>query len=204
MRGRWPWIILVIVVAFVLVAASCSLGAILGAAMASGGGGGIGAGDAVAVMHVRGTIQTGESSGGLFDGGGAYSGTIRNFLRKAQSDSSVKAIILRVDSPGGGVTASEEIYDEIVRTQRDFKKKVVVSMESLAASGGYYISSPADRIVAYKSTLTGSIGVISIIPNVEGLLDMLGVKVVIFKSGAHKDDTSGLRPLTEDDRAIMQ
>ena len=88
-------------------------------------------------------------------------------LREYSKNSSVKAIILRVDSPGGGVAPAQEIYDEILKLRE--KKKIIVSMGSVAASGGYYISSPADKIVANPGTLTGSIGVIMELPNFEGL-----------------------------------
>ncbi len=89
-------------------------------------------------------------------------------LKDYSSDSSIRAIVLRVNSPGGGVAPSQEIYEEVIKAKE--KKKIVVSMGSVAASGGYYISCPADKIVANAGTLTGSMGVIMEIPNIEGLL----------------------------------
>ncbi len=123
-------------------------------------------------------------------------------LKKYSRDSSVKAVVIRVDSPGGGVAASQEIFDEIIKIKE--KKKVVVSMGSVAASGGYYISSPADIIVANAGTLTGSIGVIMELPNFEGLMEKIGVKSQIIKSGKHKDITSAFRSMTGEEKQILQ
>ncbi len=123
-------------------------------------------------------------------------------LKQYAKDNSVKAIILRVDSPGGAVAPSQEIYKEIVKIKGN--KKVVVSMGSVAASGGYYISAPADRIVANAGTLTGSIGVIMEIPNVEGLMEKIGVTTQIIKSGKHKDIASTFRSMTPEEKQILQ
>jgi protease-4 len=117
-------------------------------------------------------------------------------------DPSVKAIVLRVDSPGGAVAPSQEIYEEVRKAVA--KKKVVVSMGSLAASGGYYISAPASRIVANPGTLTGSIGVIMEIPNLEGLMNKVGVKTEVIKSGRHKDIASVFRGIGREEREILQ
>lgn len=123
-------------------------------------------------------------------------------LRKHSKDGSVKAIVIRVDSPGGGVAPSQEIYKEILKIKE--KKKIVVSMGSVAASGGYYISSPADKIVANAGTLTGSIGVIMEIPNVEGLMEKIGVKTQVIKSGKHKDIASVFKSLKPEEKQILQ
>lgn len=123
-------------------------------------------------------------------------------IKEYSDDASVKAMVLRVDSPGGGVAPSQEIYDEIRKLKE--KKKVVVSMGSVAASGGYYVSSPADLIVANAGTLTGSIGVIMEIPNVKGLLDKIGVKTEVVKSGKHKDIASMFKLMTDEEREILQ
>ncbi len=117
-------------------------------------------------------------------------------------DPSIKAIVLRVDSPGGAVAPSQEIYEEVKKATE--KKKVVVSMGSLAASGGYYISAPASRIVANPGTLTGSIGVIMEIPNLEGLMSKVGVKTEVIKSGRHKDIASMFRGIGKEEREILQ
>ncbi len=123
-------------------------------------------------------------------------------IKDYSEDSSVKAVVLRVNSPGGGVAPAQEIYDEVLKLKE--KKKVVVSMGSVAASGGYYISSPADRIVANAGTLTGSLGVIMEIPNFEGLMDKIGVKTQIIKSGKHKDIASAFRIMTAEEKEILQ
>lgn len=194
---RWFWIIAAAVVLGFggLCAASAAL-AVLGA-------GTLLQRPAVAVVRVEGQITPGEPPDGLLGGGGAYAGQITRQLRALQRDPAVKAIVLRVESPGGEVVASDEIAQEIRRT-REAGKKVVVSMGSLAASGGYYIAAPADRILANPATTTGSIGVIGVIPNVQELLSTLGIQVQVIKSGPFKDEGSPFRPLTEEERAIFQ
>ena len=123
-------------------------------------------------------------------------------LKGHVKDPSIKAIVLRIDSPGGAVAPSQEIYEEIRKAVT--KKKVVVSMGSVAASGGYYIAAPATRIVANPGTLTGSIGVIMEIPNVEGLMNKIGVKTEVIKSGRHKDIASVFRGIKKEEREILQ
>src|SRR5208282_3460026 len=119
-----------------------------------------------------------------------------------KKDNSIKALVLRVDSPGGGVVPSQEIYDEVKRLAA--QKKVVVSMGSLAASGGYYISAPANRIIANPGTITGSIGVIMEVPNIKKLMDKVGVKTEVIKSGKHKDIASPFRGIGKEERDILQ
>ncbi len=123
-------------------------------------------------------------------------------LKEHSKDRSVKAIVLRVDSPGGGVAPSQEIYEELLKIKKH--KKIVVSMGSVAASGGYYISAPADKIVANAGTLTGSIGVIMEIPNVSSLMEKIGVETQVVKSGKHKDMASVFKSLTPEEKGILQ
>jgi len=123
-------------------------------------------------------------------------------LRDYSEDPSIKAVILRIESPGGAVAPAQEIYEEILKIKK--KKKVIVSMGSVAASGGYYIASPADMIVANPGTLTGSIGVIMEIPNIKGLMDKIGIETQVIKSGRHKDMASAFKALTEEERRILQ
>lgn len=123
-------------------------------------------------------------------------------IKDYTKDSSVKAIVLRVDSPGGAVAPSQEIYEEVRKAAG--KKTVVVSMGSIAASGGYYISSPATKIFANPGTLTGSIGVIMEIPNIEGLMNKVGIKTDVIKSGRHKDIASVFRGRSREEREILQ
>lgn len=117
-------------------------------------------------------------------------------------DLSVRAVVLRVDSPGGAVVPAQEIYEEVRKAVA--KKPVVVSMGSIAASGGYYIASPATRIIANPGTLTGSIGVIMEIPNIEGLMNKIGVRTEVIKSGRHKDIATVFRGISKEDREILQ
>jgi protease-4 len=123
-------------------------------------------------------------------------------LKDYMDDSSIKAIILRLDSPGGAVAPSQEIYSEVKKAAA--KKKVVVSMGSIAASGGYYIASAASRIIANPGTLTGSIGVIMEIPNLEGLMSKIGIKTEVIKSGKNKDIGSMFRSMKPEERQLLQ
>ena len=128
--------------------------------------------------------------------------TVRE-LKSLESNPLVKGILIRVDSPGGVVTPSHEIYEEIRRV-RDDGTPIVVSMGTLAASGGYYVSAPASLIVADPQTLTGSIGVIMEFPVLKGVMDKLGVKVEVVKSREHKDIGSPFRDMTDRDRELLQ
>ncbi|HCC69405.1 MAG TPA: signal peptide peptidase SppA [Nitrospiraceae bacterium] len=123
-------------------------------------------------------------------------------LKEYSRDPLVKAIVLRIDSPGGGVAPTQEIYEEVKKAKE--KKKVVVSMGSVAASGGYYIASAADKIVANPGTLTGSIGAVMEIPNFEGLMEKIGVRTEVIKSGRHKDIASVFRSMSPEERGILQ
>jgi len=123
-------------------------------------------------------------------------------IKEHAKDHSIKAIILRIDSPGGAVGPSQEIYDEVKKASAE--KHIVVSMGSIAASGGYYIASPADMIFANPGTLTGSIGVIMEIPNLEGLMTKIGVRTEVIKSGRHKDMASAFRKMEKEDRELLQ
>ena len=116
----------------------------------------------------------------------------------------MKAVILRLDTPGGEVTASDIIYHEVLRFKERTGRPVVGLMMSVAASGGYYIASACDVIVAHPSSLTGSIGVISIFPSLESLMSKVGVKVNVIKSGPSKDSGSPFREMTEEDRKLFQ
>src|SRR5262245_50571581 len=151
-----------------------------------------GVGDQIAVIPVEGVIHDEMAK------------TVNRQLKQYGDDSRVKAIILRIDSPGGGVSASQEIYREVKRIKDEKKKKVVASMASVAASGGYYIACPADRIFANPGTITGSIGVIAEWFNYKELIEWAKLKPVVFKSGEMKDTGSPVRELTEADRKFYQ
>ena len=194
-KRKQLWIVLGVVI--VLVAGTCAGIAVL---VSLAAGGGMGLGDAVAIVRVEGVILSGSPPVSPFGDGGVYSDQIVEHLERAQEDSSIKAIVLRVNSPGGSVVASDEIYQQMLKGE----KPIVVSMGELAASGGYYISAPADVIMANPATLTGSIGVITQVPNLGELLEKIGVEVVIIKSGIHKDEGSPFREMTEEEEAIWQ
>jgi len=125
-------------------------------------------------------------------------------LEKYRRNPSVKAIVLRINSPGGGVAPSQEIYEEILKSRQVNKTPIVASVGSLAASGGYYIASAADLIVANPGSITGSIGVLLQVPNISGLLQKIGVKSVVVKSGQHKDLASPTREMTDSERQLLQ
>jgi len=127
---------------------------------------------------------------------------VRDYLTKAEQDKSVKAIVFRIESPGGEIAPCQEILWEIERIGET--KTIVVSMGGTAASGGYYISTKADKIVALPTTMTGSIGVISQIMNIEGLLEKLGIEIETFKGGEYKDMYRGFREMTLEEEEIMQ
>lgn len=158
----------------------------------------------IAVLEVDGTIQdTGDTQSILSSAGYNHKAFMKK-LDKVKNDSSVKGIILKVNSPGGGVVESAEIHDKIVEIQEEAKKPVYVSMGSMAASGGYYISAPADKIFASPETLTGSLGVIMSGYNFEGLAEKYGVEFVTIKSGPYKDIMSSTREMTDEERDILQ
>jgi protease-4 len=159
-----------------------------------------GAGPAVAVIPVEGVITSGRQSNLFPNTSVAAADTIVDQIRRAEADGDVRAIVLYVNSPGGGVNASDVIY----HTLEGVDKPVVVLMGDTAASGGYYISMAADWIVAHPNTLTGSIGVISEFTNASGLLDKVGVDVVVITSGPRKDFGSPYREMTDAERQYWQ
>ncbi len=154
--------------------------------------------DRVAVIDLFGIISYGVQ-------GETYESMVDDFIAKltqARDDDSVKAIVIRIDSPGGEVTASDVIYNQI--SQADEIKPVVIFMESVAASGGYYSAVGGRYILANELTITGSIGVILQTINVEGLASKIGVSSPTFKSGKMKDVLSPTRPITEDEKVYIQ
>jgi protease-4 len=124
-------------------------------------------------------------------------------LNDYADDSSIKAIVLRIDSPGGGVVVSQELYNAVKNARKE-GKKVVASMGTVAASGGYYVAAAADRIVANPGTLTGSIGVKMEFATIEKLLEKIGVRGMVVKAGEYKDVGSPFRDMTEPEKKIIQ
>lgn len=156
----------------------------------------------VAVVYIYGPISVAQQETPMpFWGFGSDRVVAR--LKKIRKDPNVKAIVLRINSPGGSVAAVQEIYQEVEKIKKQ-GKKVVVSMGDVAASGGYYVASIADKIVANPGTITGSIGVIAQLGNVEELFKKIGVKIEVIKSGKHKDIGSASRPMTQQERKILQ
>jgi protease IV len=153
--------------------------------------------DKIAILEVSGMI-TSQSIG---RGGRNMVDIIEDQLKYAAEDNDVKAVILKVDSPGGEVMASDDIANAIRKFQENHKKPVIAQMGGLAASGGYYVSAPCQWIVANDLTLTGSIGVILHAFNYRGLMDKVGLTPITFKSGRFKDMLSGSKPLDQVDQA---
>ncbi len=145
-------------------------------------------GEKIAIVRIEGAILESEA--------------IIEEIRQYRDDDAIRAILLRIDSPGGAVVPSQEIYEEVRKAREE--KKVVASMGSVAASGGYYIAAATDRIIANPGTLTGSIGVILEMANFEELLQKVGVESMVIKSGKNKDVGSPFRKMSEEERALLQ
>ena len=145
-------------------------------------------GNKIGVISIEGTILTCDE-------------TLKE-LKKFRKKSSVRAILLRINSPGGTVAPAQEIYREIEKIRK--KKPVVASIETVGASAAYYIASSADRIVCSKGSITGSIGVIMMLPDIHKVIEKIGVNVNVIKAGAFKDIGSGIKPLDDQERDILQ
>ena len=163
------------------------------------GGTSYGFGDSVYEIRLEGLISA-DRYAGFFMGETVTPEKIISQLDEAESNPNVKAILIRVNSPGGSAAASQEIYEEVKKTE----KPVVVSVSETCASGAYYISSAADRIVANRSSSVGSIGVIMQLPNFEGLYEQLGIKYTTIKQGEFKDVGSPDRPITEEEVRMLE
>ena len=168
----------------------------------SGSSVGFGRRPRVAVIYVDGTIVSGSSAGDSAQGPIAGSDTIGRYLRRARDDRSIRAIVLRVDSPGGSAIASDVIWREVQLARSS--KPVIASMSDVAASGGYYVAMPAHAIVAEPGTLTGSIGVVVGKFVVVGTLEKLGITLDSVSKGRYALLQSPLRPFTPDERAKIQ
>lgn len=184
MKNKWLWGIMAGALGFVLL----FVGSVFIAAAILGGGKRLVVGSGVGLVEVKGLIIDSQE-------------TVRQ-LNDFRKDDNVKAVVLRIDSPGGVVGPSQEICAEVKRLAAS--KKVVVSMGSVAASGGYYIAVPASVILANPGTITGSIGVLMRFSNLEGLMGKIGMKSFTLKTGKYKDVGSPLRPMTDRDKAMLQ
>jgi protease IV len=162
--------------------------------------------DAVGLIDVSGVITSGSADGSPFEASGAGAQTIIDQLEQARTSNRIKSVVLWINSPGGSAAGSDAVYTEVQKV-RTSGKKVIVAMGDVAASGGYYIASAADRIYANGATITGSIGVISEIPNYsdpKGWIKKSGFDAVVVKSGKYKDMGNPLRPMTRDEKALFQ
>ena len=156
----------------------------------------------ILVINLRGFISDKPKTGLLGGKPSIVEETVAQ-LRKAEEDDKVKAVLLKIDSPGGTVTASDVLYNEIHQFKERTGKKLVVAMMGTAASGGYYISLPADYILAHPTTVTGSIGVIFVRPKLERVMEKIGVEVEVSKSGRHKDMNSPFRESLQEEKQMM-
>lgn len=158
----------------------------------------------VAVIRVSGPIVGGDSDNmGLGSTSSTTSGSLMRQFRKARKDDSVKAVLLRIDSPGGSAAATQETAEELQRL-KEAGKPVIVSMGDTTASGAYWLAAYGDKVYANPSTITGSIGVYMSYYDVQGLSKKIGVNEEKIKSGAHKDIFSPFRPMTDEERQLTQ
>ena len=155
----------------------------------------------IAVLELEGAIAASYESN--FLSREANAPTLLKALIAAQNDNEIKGIIIKVNSPGGTVAMSQNIYNQIIKLRKN--KPVIVLLDDVAASGGYYIASAADRIIAQEGSLTGSIGVIFSFMDYHDLLtNKLSINPIVIKSGKYKDIGSGMREMTEDEKSLMQ
>jgi protease-4 len=156
----------------------------------------------IAVIDIDGFIGAGHLPLGIE--AGANVADVKERLDRAAADPAVRAVVLRINSPGGEVSASDAIYDEVARFRRDSGKPVVAACIDLATSGGYYVALAADRIVGAPTAITGSIGVVMNLVNVEGLFGKIGLRAESIKSGGMKDIGSPVRAMSDEERKVLQ
>jgi protease-4 len=157
----------------------------------------------VLFLSIDGTISDSPRQGLLRDRQSPVQQIVSR-LRRAEKDEAVKAVVLKINSPGGTVTGSDIIYHELAAYKKRAGIKVVAAMMDVAASGGYYVALPADRIVAHPTTITGSIGVLFLRPNIDALIGKIGLTVDVSKSGEQKDMGSPFRKATPDEERLFQ
>ncbi len=158
----------------------------------------------IAVLEINGVMQETYEAPLFFDTTTYRHRTFLSMLEHAGKDPNVEGILIRVNSPGGGVVESAEIHNKILEIKEEYHKPIFISMGSMAASGGYYIAAPADKIIANPSTITGSLGVIFQTINVTELADEFGIRQETIKSGPYKDIMSPTREMLDEERAILQ
>ncbi|MBL0713509.1 MAG: signal peptide peptidase SppA [Desulfosarcina sp.] len=159
--------------------------------------------DKILMVPIEGKISEAPSRGWLRDRPGLVQNVVAQ-LRKAEADQRIKALVLKINSPGGSVTASDILYHELKAYQARTQVKIIAVFMGLAASGGYYAALPADRIVAHPTSITGSVGVIFVGHRIDGLMEKIGMAVDVNKSGQNKDTGSPFRPRTREETALIQ
>jgi protease IV len=194
---RLKWVGLTVIALVLITSFACIGGIALIAIMSSDAP----SGDHVAVVEIRGPIVD-RAPGGLFATEAASADRIVNELERVRESGSAQALILDIDSPGGAVTPTDRIYSELLDVKAE-GIPVVAYFRGTAASGGYYIAAAADTIVSNPGTITGSIGVITQVPNLEELYDKLGIEMQIIQTGEFKDMMQPSRPLTDEEREII-
>ncbi len=188
--GIWPWLALLAILFFALIGFSIFR--------------------ALAPAAVKSSVGLIEVSGAISDSGastllGGTSGGAREFIRQteaAREDDNIKAVVIRINSPGGAASASQEMYEAVMRLRKE--KPVICSMGDVAASGGYYTAAACNKIYANRATTTGSIGVITEFPNYQELARKIGISQSIIKSGKFKDTGNPARPLTAEEKQLFQ
>jgi len=158
--------------------------------------------DKILIIPLKGVI-TGQSSKKLFLETPSIVDSVKQQLEQARNDNDVKAVILEINSPGGGITASDIIYKAVLEFKEETNKKVIVCMQDVAASGAYYISAAADKIMSHPTTITGSIGVIMPLINIANLAEKYGIEDNSIKSGAMKSIGSPLKKMSDDERKVL-
>jgi protease IV len=192
-------VVLVVIVIPALIATAIGVAMLLGRNTSSFSLGG----KQVALIRVEGVITSDRGSSGLFGGSSAGAERIIDILEDFRKDDGVKSAVIRINSPGGSAAGSQEVYQEIQKVRKD-GKKITVSMGDVAASGGYYIASAADRIMADQATMTGSIGVIMHASDMHELYNKIGIRFDTIKTGQFKDIGSNTRPMTPQEKQLLQ
>ena len=199
--SRWPIIIVVVIAGLILIG---FMGMAMIAAALSGGGGGLAlGGEQIGLVQISGMITGGGSGASLF-GLTAGCDEVAGELKRAAQNSDIKAVILRIDSPGGSAAAAQEIYSAVNKYRDDTHKPVIASLGDVGASGAYYVAAAADKIVADPGTVTGSIGVIMEGYEAADLMKKYGVTANTIRSGQYKDTMSPFRHMRPDERQYLQ
>jgi protease-4 len=163
-----------------------------------------GGAEKILILTVSGVISENGDSDPSFLREPSIVEEITEALKKARDDTAVRGVLLRINSPGGSVTASDILYHELMRYKNATGAKVIACLSALGTSGGYYVATAADEIIAHPTTITGSISVIAVKFDIKGLLDLVGIKEETVKSGRLKDIWSPFRPSTDEEQKIMQ